>query len=70
MPILGWENIQYVYFFMFFIDVHQVVTSLIYVPQDVQPKLRDACKKLGDEFMTCKYATQAKVWFSFLLLVC
>ncbi len=40
----------------------------IYVPQDVQNKLRDACKKLGDEFMTCKYATQAKVWFSFIWL--
>ncbi len=36
--------------------------------QDVQNKLRDACKKLGDEFMTCKYATQAKVGFSFIWL--
>lgn len=59
---------KYINFYIFSIDVHQVVTSHIYVPQDVQPKLRDACKKMGDEFMTCKYATQAKVVFSFILL--
>ncbi|XP_067238542.1 sorting nexin-8a [Chanodichthys erythropterus] len=33
---------------------------LTFSGSDVQPKLRDACKKMGDEFMTCKYATQAK----------
>ncbi|XP_016425062.1 sorting nexin-8a isoform X1 [Sinocyclocheilus rhinocerous] len=37
-----------------------VKTFLTFSGSDVQTKLRDACKKLGDEFMTCKYATQAK----------
>ncbi|XP_052406514.1 sorting nexin-8-like [Carassius gibelio] len=37
-----------------------VKTFLTFSGSDVQAKLRDACKKLGDEFMTCKYATQAK----------
>lgn len=37
-----------------------VKTFLTFSGSDVQSKLRDACRKLGDEFMTCKYATQAK----------
>ena len=34
---------------------------LIFVPQDVQIKLRDAYKRMGDEFITNRIATQAKV---------
>ncbi|XP_059414536.1 sorting nexin-8-like isoform X2 [Carassius carassius] len=40
---------------LFLKHVEYQVTS-----EDVQAKFRDACKKMGDEFMTCKYATQAK----------
>nr|XP_055046561.1 sorting nexin-8a [Misgurnus anguillicaudatus] len=44
----------------FFSEDELVKTFLTFSGSDVQTKLRDACKKLGDEFMTCKYATQAK----------
>ncbi|XP_051570011.1 sorting nexin-8a [Myxocyprinus asiaticus] len=44
----------------FFSEDELVKTFLTFNGSDVQTKLRDACKKLGDEFMTCKYATQAK----------
>lgn len=35
--------------------------SITFPKQDVQTKLRDAYKKIGDEFMTNRIATQAKV---------
>lgn len=38
--------------------------GLFIISQDVQVKLRDAFKKMGDEFMTYTYATQAKVSIS------
>ncbi|KAI7803331.1 sorting nexin-8a [Triplophysa rosa] len=44
----------------FFSEDELVRTFLTFSGSDVQTKLRDACKKLGDEFMTCSYATQAK----------
>ncbi|XP_032443104.1 sorting nexin-8a [Xiphophorus hellerii] len=37
-----------------------VKTFLTYSGSDVQTKLRDTCKKTGDEFMTNRIATQAK----------
>ncbi|XP_076865329.1 sorting nexin-8a isoform X2 [Brachyhypopomus gauderio] len=37
-----------------------VKTFLTFSGSDVQTKLRDAFKKMGDEFMTCRHATQAK----------
>lgn len=39
---------------------HTTLLSLSY-SQDVQVKMRDACKKMGDEFMTNTMATLAKV---------
>ncbi|XP_062846464.1 sorting nexin-8a [Trichomycterus rosablanca] len=44
----------------FFSEDELVKTFLTFSGSDVQPKLRDAFKKMGDEFMTCAYATQAK----------
>lgn len=39
--------------------------GLFLMSQDVQIKLRDAFKKMGDEFMTYTYATRAKVSICF-----
>ncbi|XP_017558698.1 sorting nexin-8a [Pygocentrus nattereri] len=44
----------------FFSEDELVKTFLTFNGSDVQTKLRDAFKKMGDEFMTCRYATQAK----------
>ncbi|KAG9349822.1 hypothetical protein JZ751_026175 [Albula glossodonta] len=44
----------------FFSEDELVKTFLTFNGSDVQNKLRDAFKKAGDEFMTCKIATQAK----------
>lgn len=40
-------------------STHPLLTPLS--KQDIQTKLRDTCKKTGDEFMTNRTATQAKV---------
>ncbi|XP_051995855.1 sorting nexin-8-like isoform X2 [Xyrauchen texanus] len=42
----------------FFSEDELVKTFLTFNGSDVQTKLRDAWKKLGDEFMTCKHATK------------
>lgn len=42
-----------------------VVNVSIALPQDVQTKLRDAYKRTGDEFMTNRIATRAKVCCAF-----
>lgn len=34
---------------------------ILYLLQDVQNKLRELVQGVGDEFMTCRLATQAKV---------
>lgn len=47
------------FIFLFFYSSHPLLTPL--PKQDVQTKLRDAYKKTGDEFMTNRIATQAKV---------
>ncbi|XP_030646104.1 sorting nexin-8a [Chanos chanos] len=44
----------------FFSEDELVKTFMTFNGSDVQTKLRDAFKKTGDEFMTYKYATQAK----------
>lgn len=44
-----------------------VVNVSIAPPQDVQTKLRDAYKRMGDEFMTNRIATWAKVCCTFKL---
>ncbi|KAJ8391874.1 hypothetical protein AAFF_G00084900 [Aldrovandia affinis] len=44
----------------FFSGDELVKTFLTFSGSDVQNKLRDAFKRAGDEFMTCKIATQAK----------
>lgn len=43
-----------------------VVKVSVALPQDVQAKLRDAYKRTGDEFMTNRIATQAKVCRAFI----
>ncbi|KAG7491968.1 hypothetical protein MATL_G00009580 [Megalops atlanticus] len=44
----------------FFSEDELVKTFLTFSGSDVQNKLREAFKRAGDEFMTCKIATQAK----------
>ncbi|KAK2893628.1 sorting nexin-8a isoform X1 [Channa argus] len=44
----------------FFTEDELVKTFLTFSGSDVQTKLRDTCKKTGDEFMTNRIATQAK----------
>uniref|UniRef100_A0A4W4DMW9 PX domain-containing protein n=1 Tax=Electrophorus electricus TaxID=8005 RepID=A0A4W4DMW9_ELEEL len=44
----------------FFSEDELVKTFLTFNGSDVQTKLRDAFRKMGDEFMTCRHATQAK----------
>ncbi|XP_012672255.2 sorting nexin-8a isoform X2 [Clupea harengus] len=44
----------------FFSEDELLKTFLTFNGSDVQTKLRDAFKKMGDEFLTCRLATQAK----------
>lgn len=55
------DNTVYDVMVLFEMNFPSYSFGLFLMSQDVQIKLRDAFRKMGDEFMTYTYATQAKV---------